>query len=196
MWYLRRGSNQPSGANDRRIVVGGQHVREPHQSLRDEEYIPQLDHTRDTRPTPRSSLSKRPSRGREKESACGGLQPYTFCLVTNPVNESRITRRRPRFDIQVDPVNVLSDDRDPRCTVVQTPVRIRGGTENTHLAYEYTLFKVPPGVGGPPKITKKTPICRKLTRPKLHLRTVSCPKIPQGTDPKPYPRTPPPGRPK
>ena len=85
------------------------------------------------------------------------LFPQTFCLVTDPVNESRITRRRPRFDIQVDPVNVLSDDRDPRCTVVQTPVRIRGGTENTHLAYGCTLFKVLPGVGGTPEDNQEKP---------------------------------------
>jgi hypothetical protein len=46
----------------------------------------------------------------------------TFCLVTDPVNESPITRRRPGFDIQVDPVSVVSD-RDPRCGSSSKPRR-------------------------------------------------------------------------
>jgi hypothetical protein len=81
----------------------------------------------------------------KKESEGGGynsLFPCTFCLVTDPVNESRITRRHPRFDIQVDPVNMLSD-RDPRCcSGSKTPPRPPSGSAKgpmtTRIPISYT----------------------------------------------------------
>jgi hypothetical protein len=70
------------------------------------------------------------------------LFPYAFHLVTDPVNESRITRRHPGFDIQVDPVNVLSD-RDPRCcSGSKTPPRPPSGSAKgpmtTRIPISYT----------------------------------------------------------